>query len=153
LRVAPDAVRAALEHNGVVPWFARDMAKLQSMLATGYEDVVTNDVRTLTAPPADIGRVLPGSFPAQSNGVPEGGINGDLASKQTHRLRVAPPVAAFVAANTHCRSGEDRARRGFPRRVEDAATNAGDQITQHIDGTGRRAGTDHPARRPSCRDY
>jgi uncharacterized protein YbjT (DUF2867 family) len=48
LRVAPDAVRAALEHNGVAPWFARDMAKLQSMLATGYEDVVTNDVRTVT---------------------------------------------------------------------------------------------------------
>jgi uncharacterized protein YbjT (DUF2867 family) len=48
LRVAPDDVRAALEHNGVVTWFAQDMARLQSMLAAGYEDVVTDDVRTVT---------------------------------------------------------------------------------------------------------
>jgi uncharacterized protein YbjT (DUF2867 family) len=48
LHVAPDLVRAALERNGVPTWFARDMAHLQSMLAVGYEDVVTDDVRTVT---------------------------------------------------------------------------------------------------------
>ena len=48
VRVGPDRVRAALERNGVAAWFARDMARLQSMLAVGYEDVVTDDVRTVT---------------------------------------------------------------------------------------------------------
>jgi uncharacterized protein YbjT (DUF2867 family) len=49
VRVAPDQVRAALERNGIPAWFARDMARLQSMLAVGYEDVATDDVRTVTA--------------------------------------------------------------------------------------------------------
>jgi uncharacterized protein YbjT (DUF2867 family) len=48
VRVAPDLVHAALERNGVPAWFARDMARLQSMLAVGYEDLVTDDVRTVT---------------------------------------------------------------------------------------------------------
>jgi uncharacterized protein YbjT (DUF2867 family) len=48
VRVTPDQVRAALERNGVPTWFARDMARLQSMLAVGYEDLVTDDVRTVT---------------------------------------------------------------------------------------------------------
>ena len=48
VRVTPDQVRAALERNGVPTWFARDMARLQSMLAVGYEDLVTDGVRTVT---------------------------------------------------------------------------------------------------------
>jgi uncharacterized protein YbjT (DUF2867 family) len=48
VHVAPDQVRAALERTGIPAWFARDMARLQSMLADGYEDVVTDDVRTVT---------------------------------------------------------------------------------------------------------
>lgn len=48
VHVAPDLVRAALERNAVAGWFARDMARLQSMLADGYEDVVTDDVHTVT---------------------------------------------------------------------------------------------------------
>jgi uncharacterized protein YbjT (DUF2867 family) len=47
-RVAPDNVRDALQRSGVEAWFANDMAKLHSMLATGYEDLVTDDVRTAT---------------------------------------------------------------------------------------------------------
>lgn len=47
-RVAPDAVRDALVRGGVETWFADDMAKLHGMLAAGYEDLVTDDVRTAT---------------------------------------------------------------------------------------------------------
>ena len=47
-RVAPDAVRDALVRGGVETWFAEDMAKLHGMLAAGYEDLVTDDVRTAT---------------------------------------------------------------------------------------------------------
>ena len=47
VRVAPDDVRTALQRNGVAAWFAQDMANLHSMLAAGYEDVVTHDVRTV----------------------------------------------------------------------------------------------------------
>ena len=48
LRVSPGDVRDALERSGVEPWFAEDMANLHSMLAAGYEDLVTEDVRTAT---------------------------------------------------------------------------------------------------------
>lgn len=48
VRVAPDDVRNALERSGVEAWFAEDMANLHSMLAAGYEDLVTDDVRTVT---------------------------------------------------------------------------------------------------------
>jgi uncharacterized protein YbjT (DUF2867 family) len=48
LRVAPEDVRRALERSGVEPWFAKDMATLHRMLAAGYEDLVTDDVRTAT---------------------------------------------------------------------------------------------------------
>jgi uncharacterized protein YbjT (DUF2867 family) len=47
-RVTPDDVRTALERSGVAAWFAEDMARLHGMLATGYEDLVTDDVRTAT---------------------------------------------------------------------------------------------------------
>jgi uncharacterized protein YbjT (DUF2867 family) len=48
VRVAPDDVRNAMERSGVEAWFAEDMAKLHSMLASGYEDLVSDDVRTVT---------------------------------------------------------------------------------------------------------
>jgi uncharacterized protein YbjT (DUF2867 family) len=48
VQVAPEDVRNTLERSGVEPWFAEDMATLHSMLADGYEDLVTNDVRTAT---------------------------------------------------------------------------------------------------------
>ena len=48
VRVAPDDVRNALERAGVERWFAEDMATLHRMLAAGYEDLVTDDVRTAT---------------------------------------------------------------------------------------------------------
>jgi uncharacterized protein YbjT (DUF2867 family) len=47
-RVAPDDVRNAVQRSGMEPWFAEDMAKLHGMLAAGYEDLVTDDVRTAT---------------------------------------------------------------------------------------------------------
>jgi uncharacterized protein YbjT (DUF2867 family) len=47
-RVAPDAVRDALQRSGVQAWFAEDMASLHGMLAAGYENLVTDDVRTAT---------------------------------------------------------------------------------------------------------
>jgi uncharacterized protein YbjT (DUF2867 family) len=48
VRVAPDDVRNAIERRGMEGWFAEDMAKLHGMLADGYEDLVTDDVRTVT---------------------------------------------------------------------------------------------------------
>jgi uncharacterized protein YbjT (DUF2867 family) len=48
VRVAPEAVRDALERGGVAHWFAEDMAHLHGMLAAGYEDLITDDVRTVT---------------------------------------------------------------------------------------------------------
>ena len=52
VRVAEGDVRTALQARGVVPWFADDMAKLHGMLADGYEEVVTEDVNTVTGSPA-----------------------------------------------------------------------------------------------------
>ena len=55
VHVSPDKVRAALEGLGVAAWFADDMAKLHGMLAGGYEDLVTDDVRAVTgSPPRDL---------------------------------------------------------------------------------------------------
>ena len=51
VRVSPDAVRDALQARGVAAWFAADMAKLQTMLAAGYEEVVTDDIRSVTGSP------------------------------------------------------------------------------------------------------
>ena len=51
VRVSPDAVRTTLQAAGVAAWFADDMTKLHSMLADGYEDVVTDDARTMTGNP------------------------------------------------------------------------------------------------------
>ncbi|HSJ44274.1 MAG TPA: SDR family oxidoreductase [Euzebyales bacterium] len=48
VRVSPADVRTALERSGVEPWFAADMARLHSMLADGYEDRTTDDVRAVT---------------------------------------------------------------------------------------------------------
>jgi hypothetical protein len=39
---------ARLQGQGMAAWFAQDMANLHGMLATGYEDVVTDDVRAVT---------------------------------------------------------------------------------------------------------
>ena len=52
VRVAGGDVRNGLLARGVAPWFADDMAKLHGMLADGYEDVVTEDVHTVTGKPA-----------------------------------------------------------------------------------------------------
>jgi uncharacterized protein YbjT (DUF2867 family) len=49
VRVSPDAVRSSLQGANVAAWFANDMARLHGMLADGYEDVVTDDVRAQTA--------------------------------------------------------------------------------------------------------
>jgi uncharacterized protein YbjT (DUF2867 family) len=46
--VAPDAVRRAIAAGGAEAWFAEDMARLHGMLAAGYEDLVTDDVRAAT---------------------------------------------------------------------------------------------------------
>jgi uncharacterized protein YbjT (DUF2867 family) len=51
VRVPPDAVRDTLQARGVQAWFAADMAKLHTMLVSGYEDVVTDDVRAVTGHP------------------------------------------------------------------------------------------------------
>jgi len=47
-RVAAEDVRRAVERSGAEPWFAHDMAALHGMLADGYEDLVTDDVRDAT---------------------------------------------------------------------------------------------------------
>ena len=72
LPVAPEDVRNALERAGVERWFSEDMATLHRMLAVGYEDLVTDDVRTATGTPPgtlaefarDFADHLTGSTPA-----------------------------------------------------------------------------------------
>ena len=71
VRVPPEAVRRALREAGREEWFAEDMATLQSMLADGYEDVRTGDVRAVTGRPpraldtfvADHPALRPGASP------------------------------------------------------------------------------------------
>lgn len=48
-RVTPEGVRAAmLQFGGAEHWFADDIARLHTMLADGYEDIVTGDLGQLT---------------------------------------------------------------------------------------------------------
>jgi uncharacterized protein YbjT (DUF2867 family) len=49
--VAPQQVRAAMLRSGAEAWFATDMARLHTMLAGGYEDLVTADLDELTGQP------------------------------------------------------------------------------------------------------
>jgi uncharacterized protein YbjT (DUF2867 family) len=49
--VAPRQVRAAMLQSGAEAWFATDMARLHTMLAGGYEDLVTPDLDLLTGHP------------------------------------------------------------------------------------------------------
>jgi uncharacterized protein YbjT (DUF2867 family) len=59
VRVSVDDVRTALESAGVAAWFADDMARLHAMLAAGYEDLVTDDVRAVTgSPPRTLAQVV-----------------------------------------------------------------------------------------------
>jgi len=51
-QVGPEAVHDAMLRSGAEEWFAADMARLHTMLAEGYEDVVSRDVRWLTGRPA-----------------------------------------------------------------------------------------------------
>jgi uncharacterized protein YbjT (DUF2867 family) len=51
VRVPPDAVRDAVQASGRPGWFADDMARLHTMLAVGYENVLTEDVHTATGHP------------------------------------------------------------------------------------------------------
>jgi uncharacterized protein YbjT (DUF2867 family) len=48
VRIPPNAVRNVMERNGVEAWFAQDMAQLHTMLAAGYEDLVTDEVAAVT---------------------------------------------------------------------------------------------------------
>jgi uncharacterized protein YbjT (DUF2867 family) len=48
LRVPGETVSARLRTRGAEPWFAADMGLLHSMLADGYEDVLTTDLLSLT---------------------------------------------------------------------------------------------------------
>jgi uncharacterized protein YbjT (DUF2867 family) len=57
VRVPVDVVGERFRLAGAEPWFADDMAVLHAMLADGYEDLVTNDVATLTGvPPTPLDR-------------------------------------------------------------------------------------------------
>jgi uncharacterized protein YbjT (DUF2867 family) len=75
VRVTSDDVRGALQRTGVPAWFADDMAKLHRMLAGGYENVVTEDVRAVTGRSActfeqfarDFAGPLAGLAPAQGS--------------------------------------------------------------------------------------
>jgi uncharacterized protein YbjT (DUF2867 family) len=48
VHVSPEDVGQALRERGMANWYADDMAKLHGMLADGYEEVITDDVRTVT---------------------------------------------------------------------------------------------------------
>ena len=54
--VTPEQVLAGMLRSGVEEWFAADMARLHTMLAEGYESVVTHDLSRLTGSP---GRDIP----------------------------------------------------------------------------------------------
>jgi uncharacterized protein YbjT (DUF2867 family) len=49
--VSPIEVRQAVQRSGAETWFADDMANLHGLLASGYEDIVTDDVHTVTGQP------------------------------------------------------------------------------------------------------
>jgi uncharacterized protein YbjT (DUF2867 family) len=51
VRVSPEALRAASVRAGLEAWFADDLAKLHTMLAAGYEDIVTDSVLAVTGEP------------------------------------------------------------------------------------------------------
>jgi uncharacterized protein YbjT (DUF2867 family) len=51
VRVPADAVRDTVQASGRPGWFAADMARLHTMLADGYENVLTDDVHTATGHP------------------------------------------------------------------------------------------------------
>jgi uncharacterized protein YbjT (DUF2867 family) len=51
VRIPPDKVRVALQGRGMAAWYADDMARLHGMLAAGYEQVVTDDIHTVTGRP------------------------------------------------------------------------------------------------------
>jgi uncharacterized protein YbjT (DUF2867 family) len=51
LRVPSQRVRLGLEAAGIPAWFAADMATLHELLASGYEDLVTDDVQSVTGQP------------------------------------------------------------------------------------------------------
>jgi uncharacterized protein YbjT (DUF2867 family) len=51
MAVSPIDVRQAVQSTGVEAWFADDMANLHDLLASGYEDIVTDDVHTVTGQP------------------------------------------------------------------------------------------------------
>jgi uncharacterized protein YbjT (DUF2867 family) len=51
VEVPPEGIRSTLQAVGVPAWFAGDMATLQSMLADGYEEDTTDDVRSVTGGP------------------------------------------------------------------------------------------------------
>ena len=48
VHVSPEDVGQALRERGMANWYADDMAKLHGMLADGYEEVITDDVRMVT---------------------------------------------------------------------------------------------------------
>jgi uncharacterized protein YbjT (DUF2867 family) len=48
MHVRPDMVGAALRSAGRPSWFANDMEQLHTMLSTGYEDIVTDDISRVT---------------------------------------------------------------------------------------------------------
>jgi uncharacterized protein YbjT (DUF2867 family) len=52
VRVPAEAVFERLRVAGAEAWFAADMAALHGMLGNGYEDVVTDEVSSLTGAPA-----------------------------------------------------------------------------------------------------
>ena len=49
--VAPEQVLAGMLRSGAEEWFAADMARLHTMLAEGYENLVTSDLSRLTGNP------------------------------------------------------------------------------------------------------
>jgi hypothetical protein len=58
-QVAPQQVREAMLRSGAERWFASDMARLHTMLAEGYEDVLTGDLNWLIGRPGrDVARFL-----------------------------------------------------------------------------------------------
>lgn len=79
-QVAPEQVRGAMLRSGAERWFASDMARLHTMLAQGYADLVTPDVGWLTGHP---GRDLP-AFLRDMLATPEvGDVSRDLVASRT----------------------------------------------------------------------
>jgi uncharacterized protein YbjT (DUF2867 family) len=95
LRVTADAVGQAVERAGMEVWFAEDMARLHRMLAAGYEDLLTDDVRVVTG-------TSPCTFAEFSS---------DYADRLANPTAATPPLSAVPSTTNALTGARNREQR------------------------------------------